>query len=334
MTSALRVSTSQSTAPPDLDPTNICILEPLPTTKSRPFSASIYTVTPASVRRNMVHNTATDCLFDEYKTLCIHELRHLTARVPEADPKAEATQESDNLSKILTCYQGRGHLTASSGSRGTIVYQGALLTKKQSYNSSSEESERVVLKIGFGDDAVQRLLREHGFYQRLLPLQGDQIPLCYGLYRGDMDTSNEAWSTTVACLLLEDCGDPCNLRKMPWAFRFVPHISTKLHGTDCCWWRRRHSRKSVVQCIELLHKAYGIQHNQFGSKHVLIRRVENGAKPCIVGFEEATDHKCPIRMCIAEEPWKIASPDEPNPCKELIQLATVDASIWIPSTPP
>ena len=94
----------------------------------------------------------------------------------------------------------------------------------------------------------------------------------------------------------------------------------------------------MVQCIELLHKTYGIQHNQLQSentdKHVLVRRAGNDARPCIVGFGEATDHECPIKMCVAERVWRIAARGGIYPCQELIELAVTDAEIWIPSTPP
>ena len=97
----------------------------------------------------------------------------------------------------------------------------------------------------------------------------------------------------------------------------------------------RDGRKRVVQSIELLHKTYGIQHNQLESNHVLVRCAGTpDARPCIVGFEEATDHECPIKMCVAERAWEIATPGASFPCQELIQLAVTGAYIWMPSTPP
>ena len=178
----------------------------------------------------MADDITTDCFTDEHKTLHIHDLRHLTARAKDMDPTARVARESDNLSKVLAYYKGKDCLTARSCSKGTIIYHGALLTRKQRPILSSRESERVVLKMGFGDDAVQRLLREHGFYQRLLPLQGDRVPLCHGLYQGHMGAFAGARSTTVACLLLEHCGDMCDdLHEMPWKFRLVPKVSTNPH---------------------------------------------------------------------------------------------------------
>ena len=181
------------------------------------------------------HEATTDC-FHKYQTLHLRELQHLKASViQKVDPRFRARAEAETLSDILAC---EDHLVAIGGSKDTAVYRGALLTKRQDHTSSAREPEKVVLKMGFGDDAMQRLLREHGFYQRLLPLQGDQVPLCHGLFQGHMDAFAEARSTSVACLLLEDCGDTCgNLLDMPWKFRFVPKVPINLHVTDHCWWQ-------------------------------------------------------------------------------------------------
>lgn len=57
----------------------------------------------------------------------------------------------------------------------------------------------VACKIARGADALERLKKEYSVYNRLHPLQGRYIPICYGLFH--CDTAQEHGPT--ACLLLE-----------------------------------------------------------------------------------------------------------------------------------
>lgn len=302
---------------------------------------SHHRVITAHFHTDMAH--CADCCSDKPPTLRIFELQHLT-RVQDSESDPTRTRGSKSLSDILVYHDIEGPLTAISHSESTnsIVYRGALLTEKQGQGPSPRELSRVILKMGFGDNAIQRLLQEYKCYKSLVPLQGEQIPLCHGLYHGYMAGSER---TAAACLLLEDCGDPCAqadnpaLTEMPWKFRFVLRSrSIEQHDNNSVLVDNHRSRKSVVQCVELLHKTYGVGHKKLiisSDKKILVRRIGNERKPCIVGFGQATvnEHKCPVNMCVADQPWRIASRRSVhNKCPELLEIALI-VDLWIPSEP-
>ena len=83
----------------------------------------------------------------------------------------------------------------------TCSYSGILTT-------SGQDIPVVVKQSRVDDDVlefVDQLREEAATYCRDLEIcQGEVVPLFYGLYEGKVN------GRPTACVLLEDCGDPCN----------------------------------------------------------------------------------------------------------------------------
>lgn len=84
----------------------------------------------------------------------------------------------------------------------TVIHQGNYATVYRGTRSAEGKDEDVVLKFVFGKCAedLARLRAEHRVYQKMADLQGHCIPKCYGLFQAAFDS--------VACLVLEFCGEP------------------------------------------------------------------------------------------------------------------------------
>ncbi|GJE91917.1 hypothetical protein PsYK624_080690 [Phanerochaete sordida] len=126
-------------------------------------------------------------------------------------------------------------------------------------------SQEVVCK--YREEDIFELEREAYFYQHnLRELQGTVVPRFYGLYKGSrIDEDGKEW--TVVCIILEH---------FP-ADRSVPY-----------WERPLEIREDIAYGMLDVHFA-GIRHNDFDDDHIL---VSDQGKIRIVGFDQATEHKC------------------------------------------
>ncbi|KAF9532666.1 hypothetical protein CPB83DRAFT_890850 [Crepidotus variabilis] len=129
-------------------------------------------------------------------------------------------------------------------------------------------SHKVVLKIGQGKRADQRLAREYEMYSGpLVHLQGTIVPRCFGLFCG---SANESGSGTIkskkqiSCLVLE---------------YIAPHRERTVDPEEF------HRQLMLALCK--IHKA-GINHGNLKTGHIL----QMGYSPRIIDFSLASRHSC------------------------------------------
>ncbi|OBZ72963.1 hypothetical protein A0H81_07220 [Grifola frondosa] len=170
------------------------------------------------------------------------------------------------------------------------IYYGNLIVEDR-------PSRKVVCKVGYLRSASLRLQKEAGFYAKeLKEFQGDTIPVCYGLFSGEMEEG------TASCLVTEYCGEmmKCPLFGMDWEFK-----------------------QKVIQALVDIHWA-GVKHNDFSERNIV---VNSDNQPFIIDFDHAEPHECGLTMSIefhTQEP----DPDELG-CLELYKV-TNNSGAWFP----
>ncbi|VDC02454.1 unnamed protein product [Peniophora sp. CBMAI 1063] len=146
----------------------------------------------------------------------------------------------------------------SNGEEGVIIYRAVLNAV-----SHTVDDVKVVVKVAITPSGYNKLLKEGRLYatDSLAPLQGDIVPLSYGVHRVTNGIGDEA----LGCLVLQDCGEPLE----------------SLNQTE------HHFEDLAVQALVRLHDA-GIRHNALFANHIL----DNGGKPFFVDFADAEESTC------------------------------------------
>ncbi|KAL1740936.1 hypothetical protein HDZ31DRAFT_46477 [Schizophyllum fasciatum] len=138
---------------------------------------------------------------------------------------------------------------------------------------------KVVFNVHGGKDTsgsamMENLRHEAIFYNRhLKSIQGIAVPKHYGVWLG-----RTAWGTTVACAIMEWCGQPYDRRLTD------PNDA------------RGDRRQRIMDAIKALHGA-GFEHNDLGggeTNHLLYDTKREQA--FIVDFSDAEKHECGLKM--------------------------------------
>ncbi|KDR85598.1 hypothetical protein GALMADRAFT_54207 [Galerina marginata CBS 339.88] len=145
-------------------------------------------------------------------------------------------------------------------------------------------TKKAVLKLAKGLDAVKLLEHEYSLYTcELFSLQGIAIPMCYGLYKGEID------GVTSGCLILEKC---------------VPMVDLKLDD-----------RQFMINLCKI--HAAGVAHNGLHKQNHI---VQQGLCPRIIDFSMAEVHRCP--GCSPADRFGRVN-KEVTPCPELATLERI-----------
>ncbi|KAK7052415.1 hypothetical protein R3P38DRAFT_3595205 [Favolaschia claudopus] len=126
----------------------------------------------------------------------------------------------------------------------------------------TEPGDVCAVKIAFGEEAIEEMRREAGFYQHELgSLQGTVVPNFFGFWTG------QAQGQPMSCIMLEYCAGP------------TPHYSL-----------RQQLEWKATQAVYALHRA-GVLHGDLvdGNRHHFIPM---GHDVRIVDFSVAVPHRC------------------------------------------
>ncbi|EKM53041.1 uncharacterized protein PHACADRAFT_210780 [Phanerochaete carnosa HHB-10118-sp] len=149
-------------------------------------------------------------------------------------------------------------------------YRGTLAQR-----SPNDPETDVFIKLAYAqnlDDAAG-LRTEANFYNKQLKaLQGDVVPVCYGIYEGEHDDGDP-----IVCLVLEYMGEPAE---------------DGLGSLDM------DVRLEVLRSVVQVHLA-GVMHNDINDDNVLFSSTPD-SKPRIIDFEHAEKHKCRRKLEIVE----------------------------------
>ncbi|KAJ7139074.1 hypothetical protein C8R44DRAFT_727185 [Mycena epipterygia] len=154
-----------------------------------------------------------------------------------------------------------------SWNNGNIHYSAQLVRriKKDVYTvrigaRGMEPADVIALKISRGQEEVEDMEREAGFYeQQLKGLQSTVVPKCYGFYTTKVN------GTPLGCLLLEYCSGP------PVDRERVPDLNRK-----------------AIRAAYALHAA-GVLHGDLLDGHHFVHM---GRDLRIIDFSVAVSHKC------------------------------------------
>jgi len=181
-------------------------------------------------------------------------------------------------------------------SKTSTVYTGIL---KQ--NAASVD---VMCKMAFRKKHKDILQHEFMCYEHLREVQGEIIPTCYGLFKGEMDGDN------ILCLVLEYGGERLRyvMQCMNWDFK-----------------------KKAIAYLEELHKRE-IAHGDWNERNILVKKgTEENLVPMIVdlGFARI-GHDCEAHNNNMRIVFDEVTPED-FPCDELYYAAR-GANAWIPAT--
>ncbi|TFY83793.1 hypothetical protein EWM64_g212 [Hericium alpestre] len=167
------------------------------------------------------------------------------------------------------------------------VYKGTLF---------GESETQVICRLAFSRDARHRMANEARFYtSKLKDLQGVWVPRYYGFYVG-----NTTFGLT-SCLVLSYCG---------------VRIEGELEDLDTSF------KTLLVEAVIDLHNADVVHGNLLEDINIL----NNGGRPVIIDFKDATEEKCQAGVVQIGA----LQPDEFDfPCEELLDFLTV-LKIWKP----
>ncbi|EED77885.1 predicted protein [Postia placenta Mad-698-R] len=100
-----------------------------------------------------------------------------------------------------------------------LVYLGTLEYREEPDPKEPIWTKDVVCKLVYSPSNEDHR-NEIDCYERLRDLQGSSIPICYGLYKGNVTSGEGQRKIGVSCLVLEYCGLPTSFSKMNKAFRY------------------------------------------------------------------------------------------------------------------
>jgi hypothetical protein len=176
--------------------------------------------------------------------------------------------------------------------RGQSIMRGTLSSPRGTFD--------VVAKLGTSTDTIKALKKELSFYQKLLHLQGECIPKCFGYF------FSQSEDQTFGCLVLDYSGKP--IRSIYDTQGDVPLAL----------------RENIINAIKRIHDA-GVVHGGFGIFDILV----TNTKPFIINFKNASEQVCERRLDIVN--GAIAPTREQFGCAELYRHS-VDLGMWKPRT--
>ncbi|KDQ07416.1 hypothetical protein BOTBODRAFT_649195 [Botryobasidium botryosum FD-172 SS1] len=120
----------------------------------------------------------------------------------------------------------------------------------------------IAVKITHSDGSAEALAREFPVYEAIKDLQGSTVPICYGLFRGNVygpyPEASNVWVDT-SCLVTEYCGEP---------------LTHSLHGISL------NAKLAVITQLHLLHRA-GYSRGDFANRNIILNDTN---KFCIIDF--------------------------------------------------
>ncbi|KAH9940234.1 hypothetical protein B0H21DRAFT_812231 [Amylocystis lapponica] len=179
-----------------------------------------------------------------------------------------------------------------------MIYRGTLLRDDQKISD-------VICKVVYTKLKMRRLRHEADLYgKELKTLQRKVVPVCYGLFEGEMKDEEMA-----GCLVTQYCGKHSAVLRdgMGPKVGFISRIFVV----------------ALIRTLVRMHRT-GVQHGDFCERNVVFNAA---GQPFIIDFDEAQPHVCARTMSIM---FHIQEPDPKEfQCTELYEAAQ-QLGAWTP----